>query len=72
MVLNVVGSNPTSHPKKSSVVERLLRIFLFYMIFLFYGLSTEEKIESEKRDGFSDFWKHWKTSADSILIVALG
>jgi hypothetical protein len=42
------------------------------MIFLFYGLSTEEKIESEKRDGFSDFWKHWKTSADSILIVALG
>ena len=55
MVLNVVGSNPTSHPKKSSVVERLLRIFLFYMIFLFYGLSTEEKIESEKCDDFSGF-----------------
>ena len=35
-------------------------------------LSTEEKIESEKRDGFSDFWKHRKTNADSILIVALG
>ena len=30
MVLNVVGSNPTSHPKKSLIIVRLLRIFFLY------------------------------------------
>ena len=35
-------------------------------------LSTEEKIESEKYEDFSEFLETWKISTDSILIVALG
>ena len=41
MVLNVVGSNPTSHPKKSLIIKRLSRIFLFIWLSCFSGILTK-------------------------------
>ena len=41
MVLNVVGSNPTSHPKKSLIIKRLLRIFFFIWLSCYSGILTK-------------------------------